>query len=72
MNVNTEKLNLTAKSKGMLAEEYDVSVKTLTSWFKDAGLVTGRRKKLNSKEVRFVYEKFGVPRQDVPIKSLIR
>lgn len=70
--INCDNLDLKAKSKKQLAAEYGVSVKTLTTWIKGKGLETGYRKILNSAEVRYVYNSLGIPRENVPFKSIIR
>jgi len=70
--INTDNLDLKAKSKKQLANEYGVSVKTLTTWLKSKEIVTGHRKILYSAEVRRIYRSFGIPRENVPIKSIIR
>jgi hypothetical protein len=61
--INCDNLDLKAKSKKQLANEYGVSVKTLTTWMKSSGFETGRRKILHS---------FGIPRENVPFKSVMR
>jgi len=70
--INCDNLDLKAKSKKQLALEYGVSVKTLTSWMKHKGFDTGYRKILNSAEVRSIYNSFGIPRENVPFKSVMR
>ncbi len=70
--INCDNLDLKAKSKKQLANEYGVSVKTLTTWMKSKDMVTGHRKILHSAEVRKVYNCFGIPRENVPFKSVMR
>ncbi len=70
--VNNESLDTTAKSKTQLASEYGTSVRTFVSWLKNHDIQTGRRKLLTSKEVGMVYTRIGIPRENVPIRRLVR
>ena len=49
-------------SKSMLANQYDVSVRTLMHWLSQAGHTTfGQRKTLMPKEVAGIYQILGPP-----------
>ncbi|WP_139314885.1 hypothetical protein [Saccharicrinis aurantiacus] len=71
-SINKETLRTKGKTKADMAKEFDISGRTLANYLKDAGMITGRRQKLFPKEIAALYLQYGVPREDVPIKRLIR
>ena len=49
---------ITPKYRKEIAAEYDITVRQMYEWFKEAGLVFHRRK-LSSEDVLKIYETFG-------------
>jgi transposase-like protein len=46
-------------TRNELAQAYNLHANTMSKWLKELGIPS--RKRLTSKEVRFIYEEFGEP-----------
>jgi hypothetical protein len=60
----------TLKSREEIAGEYNICVRTLNNWIRDAEIPIRKKRALTLKEVKLIYETFGYPSDRIKTEYL--